>query len=220
MQVALLGGTGDIGAALALRLGMDTDHELLVGSRDPDRASERATDYRTTLSDRGVAATVRGHDNGTAAQRADVVVLGVPPYHVRSTASGVADRLEDSVLVTPAVGLDRDADGFHYDPPERGSLTELVARTVPDGVPVVGAFHNVPAGRLADLDAELGFDVPVVGDDPDAKATVSGLVDAVDGLRSVDAGGLANAAEIEALTAVLLNVGDHGDKTQLGVRFA
>ena len=37
MHVALLGGTGDIGEGLALRWGLDTDHELLVGSRDPER---------------------------------------------------------------------------------------------------------------------------------------------------------------------------------------
>ena len=51
MRIALLGGTGDIGAGLALRWGLDTDHELLVGSRDPERARERAADYEATLAD-------------------------------------------------------------------------------------------------------------------------------------------------------------------------
>lgn len=219
MKIALLGGTGDMGAALAFRWGKDTDHDLLVGSRDPERARKRAADYEQRLADRGFAATVRGHDNATAAGRADVAVLGVPPYYARSTVEEIGGDLGDAVLVSPVVGLDRDEAGFHYDPPKTGSLTELVADSVPDGVPVVGAFHNVPAGRLADPDAELGFDVAVVGDEAEAKKTVRTLVDAVDGIRPVDAGGLANAAEIEALTAALLNVREFSGQEQVGVCF-
>ncbi|MFB6195646.1 MAG: NAD(P)-binding domain-containing protein, partial [Haloplanus sp.] len=50
MDVALLGGTGDIGGALALRWARDTDHTVVVGSRDAERARECAADYERDLA--------------------------------------------------------------------------------------------------------------------------------------------------------------------------
>jgi hypothetical protein len=95
-----------------------------------------------------------------------------------------------------------------------------VADAVPDGVSVVGAFHNLAAGRLADLDADLGIDTLVVADDPDAKDTVTRLAEEIQGLRALDAGGLANAPEIEALTPLLINVAQNNEGMHdLGVRF-
>lgn len=220
MRVALLGGTGDIGEALALRLGHDTDHDVVVGSRHAEKAADRAADYEATLADHGGGATIEGLENAAAADGADIAVLAVPAYYARSTVEAVADSLGGAVLVSPVVGLDHDEDGFHYDPPEGSSLTELVAGAAPAGTPVVGAFHNLPAGRGADLDWELGLDIGLVGDDADAKATVRRLVDGIDGLRPVDVGGLANAAELEAVTPLLLNVGHHGGDEQQGVRFS
>jgi len=70
------------------------------------------------------------------------------------------------------------------------------------------------------LDADLGIDTLLVADDPDAKDLVSLLADDIDGLRPLDAGGLANAAEIESLTPLLINVAMHNEGLHdLGVRF-
>ncbi len=116
--------------------------------------------------------------------------------------------------------MQRDEDGFHYHRPEAGSVTTIAADAAPDAVPVVGAFHNLAAGRLSDLDVDLGIDTLVVGEDADAKATVSGLAEDIDGLRALDAGGIANAAEIEAVTPLLINIGMNNDGLHdLGVRF-
>jgi len=221
MRIALLGGTGDIGEGLALRWAFHTDHEVVIGSRDPDKARAKAEEYETELSSRGVDRKVNGFENEMAADRASVVVLAVPAYHVSDTAEAVADSLDDGdVLVTPATGMQRDEDGFHYHRPGAGSVTQLAVDAAPEGVPVVGAFHNLAAGRLADLDADLGIDTLLVADDPDAKETVRLLAEGIDGLRPLDAGGLANAPEIEALTPLLVNVAMHNDGLHdLGVRF-
>ncbi|MFB6303789.1 MAG: NADPH-dependent F420 reductase [Haloferacaceae archaeon] len=221
MRIALLGGTGDIGEGLALRWGLDTDHDVVVGSRDAEKARTRAAEYVATLADRGVDASIEGTDNATAAERASVVVLSVPPYHVGDTVEAVADGLDPGdVLVSPAAGIKRDEDGFHYHRPGAGSVTRVAAEAAPDGVPVVGAFHNLAAGRLSDLDADLGIDTLLVGDDPDAKATVRDLAAAIEGLRPLDAGPIANAAEVEALTPLLINVAQHNEGMHdLGVRF-
>jgi NADPH-dependent F420 reductase len=221
MRIALLGGTGDIGQGLALRWGRDTDHELLVGSRDPERARRRAEAYETELDGRGVDAHLQGFENAMAADRAEVVVLSVPAYHLVDTIETVADRLDDeTVLVTPAVGMKRDADGFHYNRPDAGSVAALAADAAPAAVPVVGAFHNLPADGLADLDREFEWDTLVFGEDADAKAVVADLADGIEGLRALDVGGLANAPEVEAVTPLLINVAmDNEGLEDLGVRF-
>ncbi|MFC7204652.1 NADPH-dependent F420 reductase [Haloferax namakaokahaiae] len=221
MRIALLGGTGDIGEGLALRWAYDTDHEVIIGSRDPEKAREKADEYETELSSRGRDVKINGFTNEMAADRASVVVLSVPPYHVADTIESVSGSLsEGDVLVTPAVGIKRDDDGFHYHAPKAGSVTALVTDAAPEGVPVVGAFHNLPAARLADLDSDLDIDTLLIADDDDAKETVRLLADGIEGLRPLDAGGLANASEIEALTPLLINVA-HNNKglNDLGVRF-
>ena len=220
MRIALLGGTGDIGAGLALRFGRDTDHELLVGSRDPEKARASADEYRAELDDRGVDATIKGFENAMAADRADVAVLAVPAYHLVDTVEAIADRLDsDTVLVTPAVGMKRDESGFHYNRPGAGSVAALAAEAKPDAVPLVGAFHNLPAGGLADLDRAFEWDTLVFGDD-DAKSTVIDLAAEIEGLRPLDVGGLDNAAEVESVTPLLINVALENDGLHdLGVQF-
>jgi NADPH-dependent F420 reductase len=102
-------------------------------------------------------------------------------------------------------------DGMHYNRPGAGSVTALAADAAPDGVPVVGAFHNLAAGRLADLDATLDWDTLLVGDDGDAKELVADLAEDIEGLRALDAGGLANAAEVESITPLLINLAREND---------
>jgi len=221
MQIALLGGTGDIGEGLTLRWAYDTNHDLFVGSREVDRARAKTDEYETELDSRGVETTIAGLGNAEAAARADVVVLAVPPYHVVDVGESVADGLDDeTVLVSPAVGMKHDEAGAHYNPPGTGSVTALVADATPDDVPVVGAFHNLAADRLADLDVTLDLDTLVVGDDADAVETVRALAAGIDGVRALAAGPLANASEVESLTPLLINVAKHNrGMHDVGVRF-
>ena len=220
MQIALLGGTGDIGEGLALRWARDTDHGVLIGSREQARAQAAAADYETLLADRGIDASLAGDENAAVAARADVAVLSVPAYYLADTVEAVADDLGDAILVSPAVGMQRDDDGVHYNPPGVGSVTELAAGAAPDDVPVVGAFHNLAAGALADLDTSFDWDVPVVGDDTDAKETVMAIAGDIEGVRAIDAGGLANAAEVESVTPLLINLASNNDGLHdLGVKF-
>ena len=221
MNIALLGGTGDIGEGLALRLAADTTHDVIVGSRDASKAAASATAYAETLASIGVDRTVVGMENTAAAARADIAVLAVPPYHVGDTVEAVADELDPGdIVISPATGMKRDEDGFHYHQPGAGSVTQIAAGAAPDDVPVVGAFHSLAAGRLADLDAELGIDTLVVGDDESAKRTVIELAEEIAGLRALNAGGLANATEIEGLTPLMINIASNTEGVgDLGVRF-
>ena len=231
MDIALLGGTGDIGEGLALRLAADTSHAVVIGSRDVEKAEASAESYTETLAGLGGGHdndhghghdhTVVGLENAAAAARCEVVILAVPPYHVGDTIESVAAALDPGdILVSPATGMKRDEDGFHYHKPGAGSVTQIAAGAAPDGVAVIGAFHNLAAGRLADLEAELGIDTLVIGDDAEAKQTVIDLADEIEGLRALDAGGLANAPEIEGVTPLLINVASNNDGLHdLGIRF-
>jgi len=221
MRIALLGGTGDIGEGLALRWAYDTNHDVVIGSREADRAANKAEEYETELSSRGLDVTIEGHANPDAAAGADVVVVAVPPYHVADTVEAVADDLdEDAVLVSPAVGMKRDEAGMHYHRPGAGSVTAVAADAAPEGIPTVGAFHSLSADRLANLDVELDLNTLVVGDDEDARDTVAALADDIEGLRALEAGPLANAAEVESLTPLLINLARYNDGlAHAGVRF-
>jgi NADPH-dependent F420 reductase len=219
MDVAILGGTGDLGEGLALRWGADTDHTVIVGSRDAERGRDAADRYERRLDSYGHGATIEGTDNATATQQAAVVVAAVPAYHLADTVAGVADAFAaGAVLISPAVGMKHDGDGAHYNRPSAGSVAALAARAAPEDVHVAAAFHNLPAARLADLDRELAADVPVVGDETGAE-TAATLAEDIAGVGAVRAGPLANAAEIEGLTSLLINLGTYADIDDACVSF-
>ncbi|OLZ39371.1 NADPH-dependent F420 reductase [Natrinema saccharevitans] len=221
MEIALLGGTGDIGQGLALRWALDTDHSVVIGSRDADKAERKANEYHSSLKEIGVTLDIAGYSNETAADSAEVVVVSVPPEYAPQTVETVAPVLgEDDILVSPAVQMSRDASGFHYDPPEAGSVAEVVDRAAPDDVPVVSAFQNLAAGALSDLETDLEADVVVTGDDSEAKETVMALAEDIDGLRPLDGGPLANTGVVESVTPLLINLAMNNDGMHdLGVRF-
>ena len=221
MRVAILGGTGDIGEGLALRWAYHTSHDLVIGSRDAQRARSKADEYETELSSRGVDVTISAAANAEAAVGADVVVAAVPAYHLVDTIEQVNEGLDaETVLVSPAVGMQRDESGMHYNRPGAGSVTALAAEAAPEDVPVVGAFHNLAADELANLDVELSLDALLVGDDEDALERVEILAEGIEGVRPLRAGSIDNAAEVESLTPLLINLAMHNDDLRdVGVRF-
>lgn len=221
MKIALLGGTGDIGKGLALRWARDTDHSIVVGSRDPEKAEEQADRYATTIAEAGADAEITGTGNGEAAAGADVVVLSVPTEYATATVEAIAaDLTAGTVLVSPAVSMERTEAGFRYTPPEAGSVAEEIAAAAPEDVPIVGAYQNLAAGMLSDLKDDLAVDVVVTGDDAEAKAVVASLTEEIDGLRALDGGPLAATAAVESLTPLLINLTLNNEAFHdLGVRF-
>ncbi len=220
MRISILGGTGDIGEGLALRWGRDTDHEIVIGSREADRAVTAATRYAGQLQARGYDPTITGDGNEAAVRGADVVVASVPPYSVADAIEQLGESIpEDAIIVTPAVGIKRDDDGVHYHRPSVGSVTRLAADAASESVSVVGAFHSVPAQRLADLDDPLDMDTIVIGDDTDARTTILGLANEIEGLTALNGGPIANAPEVESLTALLINLGRYNESLhEAGIR--
>lgn len=221
MEIALLGGTGDIGEGLALRWAHDTDHDIVIGSREQTKAEQKADEYRMLLNDRGIDCSIGGMDNASAADRCSIVVVSIPPQYAADTVDEIVPGLdEDTILVSPAVRMVRTDGGFNYDPPEVGSVAEEIAAAVPDHIPVVGAFQNIAAGALRNLDADLRADVVITGDDRDAKSAIESLAEEIEGLHALDGGTLSNSSAVESVTPLLINLAINNDGMHdLGVQF-
>ncbi len=200
MRIGVLGGTGPAGRGIAARLA-SVGHEVIVGSRDRERAQGVVDELREHWGER--VATLSAGTNDDAAS-AELVVLATVWDAAVSTAAAHADQLAGKPVISMANGLVKEGREFRPVPSPAGSLAAEVQEVAP-GALVVAAFHLIPAAALADLDETLGSDVLVVGEDA-ARAVVLELVDGIPALRGLDAGSLANAQGLEAFSSALLTV--------------
>ena len=115
MKIALVGGTGDIGTGFAVRWGQK--HEIIIGSRNVDKARESAAAVLQLL---GAAGNVQGTDNASAIAAADVVVLCVPYEHLASVTAGLLDSYKSQLVISPVVPMIYNGKFFQYQPPSRG----------------------------------------------------------------------------------------------------
>lgn len=202
MTIAILGGTGPMGRGLALRFaaaGMD----VVIGSRDAARAAEAAAELGAKLGkDRG---RLSGLDNRAAVRAArEFVMLSVPYGAHQRTLDDIKDLLAGRILIDVVVPLAENDPKKVVMPPE-GSATEAAQARLGPGVPVVGAFHNVSAHVLSELDTPINCNVLVCGDSLEAKQKVLGLVERL-GIVGYNAGLAESARCIEALTSILIRL--------------
>jgi NADPH-dependent F420 reductase len=211
LTVAVLGGTGKEGSALAMRWALN-GYRVIIGSRDGARAMERAGEMNTQL---GVDYLI-GKRNAEAAAEANVVVLSVPYDAHRDTLESVKDQLQGKVLVDITIPLQPPDIRTVHIPPGLAAALEA-QQIVGVGVRVVAAFHSVSYTKLKNLDGDIDSDVLVCGDDADAKTDVMHLVEAA-GMRGIDAGPLKNAVAAEALAPVLLYINKTYSAKGAGIR--
>ena len=214
--VPIVGGTGALGFGLALRLARAGVH-VVIGSRDRGRAEEAAERIREQVPD----AAAEGLENPDAARRGPVVLLCVPFRAQSENLTNLKNVLrEGQILVDATVPLAAAIGGraTRLLGVPQGSAAQQAQEMAPAGVRVVSALHTVGAPKLAELDEELDEDVPVAGNDNDAKRAVAELIARIPGLRPIDCGRLEMARLIEGLTPLLISVnGLH--KTHAGIRF-
>jgi NADPH-dependent F420 reductase len=199
--LAFLGGTGDQGRGLALRLA-GAGHAAILGSRSAERAEAAAAELRALLP----GASVKGATNAEAAATADIAVVAVPYEGHADLLAGLAAELAGKLVIDCVNPLGFDKQGaFALEVPE-GSAAEQAATLLPESK-VVAAFHHVSAVLLLDPSVQsLDTDVLVLGDDREATDAVERLVADIPGMRGVYAGRLRNARQVEALTANLISV--------------
>jgi hypothetical protein len=173
-----------------------------IGSRQPERAAEIASELRAKWEGRQLALSGVAND---AACESELIVLATPWDGAAPLAKSLADRLHGKTVISMVNALGKVGHELLALVPPTGSITVAVQQAVP-GALVAGAFHHLPARVLADLDRSLDADVLVCSDHSQATAAAVSLADTIPGCRGVDAGSLSAAAAIEAFTAVLIGI--------------
>ena len=201
MKIALVGGTGDIGTGFAVRWGQK--HEIIIGSRNVDKARESAAAVLQLLGEVG---NVQGTDNASAIAAADVVVLCVPYEHLASVTAGLLDSYKSQLVISPVVPMIYNGKFFQYHPPTEGSAALQARSLLPKGVRVVSAFHTICAAALQDIERVMKADAFICGDDAEAIDITVQLAGEIKSLRPLNAGPLAVSSMVESLTPFLLNV--------------
>jgi 8-hydroxy-5-deazaflavin:NADPH oxidoreductase len=197
--VAILGGTGQQGRGLALRLAR-AGHAVVVGSRDPQRAAATIAGWPDTAS-------IESADYGSAIATSDIVVLAVPFGAVGLLLEQHQLRFKPQALVID-VTVPLSFTGGKValvDVPE-GSATEHVRVRLPAHARLTAAFKTVPAHLLNEIDRSLDCDEFVCGDSPEARTETIELVEALHGVRGVDVGPLGRARSIEHLTLLAIGI--------------
>jgi 8-hydroxy-5-deazaflavin:NADPH oxidoreductase len=189
VRVAVVGGTGPFGKALAIRL-READVEVVVGSRDAERAA-------ATAAELGVA----GATNADAVIGADLVVLAVNAEAAIDTARTLRKSIGTTPVLSVASDLRFTREGVVL-AIDRMSLAERIQKEL-DG-PVAAGLHSLAASNLAAAPPEE--DALVCGNDPETKALVLELASRVVSGRALDAGSLVSARALENLTALIINL--------------
>jgi 8-hydroxy-5-deazaflavin:NADPH oxidoreductase len=195
--VAVVGGTGAEGSAIALRLA-HAGYRVIIGTRDSAKGARATAELNQLLSAESIASL----GNAEAAKAADIVILTVPYAAQKPMVQEIAAALEGKILIDATAPL-VPPKVSNVQLPTGGSAVAEIQRMLGDKVRVVSAFQNVAAHKLRQLGADVACDVLVCGDDPAARGIACELIGRM-GLRALEAGPICNSAAAEALTSLLI----------------
>jgi predicted dinucleotide-binding enzyme len=184
MDITII-GTGNMARGIATRALAGGHTVTLLGT-----STEKAQALAGELSGDVRAGAVGDQLEG------DVVVLAVWYQALDDVLSRYGDQLAGKVVVDITNPVDPES--FQPLTIEAGSAAQEIAQKAP-GAKVVKAFNTTFAGTL--VQGEVGgqpLDVFVASDDEDAKGALRRLAEDA-GLRTVDAGPLAHAHQLEGL---------------------
>ena len=190
MRVAIVGGTGAFGRALARKL-RGLGHDVAIGSRDEQRGRERAIELG-----------VEGGANEHVVRGAELVVLATKSNATLDTARQLVDAIGETPVLCVASDVAFTDRGVLPGRQERSlaeELNEIVRGPVASGLQSLAAAH-LASNELPDEDALI------CGDDRRAKLPALELADQLVRGRAIDVGPLANSRALEAMTSVILNV--------------
>ncbi len=214
--IAIVGGTGPIGLALAQRW-LRAGESVIIGSRNSARAQAAAENLAAKFPGKG---QIRGEENSAAVAAADLVVLTVPFEGHAGMLKTIKDALRPgTVLIDCTVPLAASVGGR----PTRvlgvwqGSAAQQAAELVPREVVVAAAFQNVGAQMLAQEGA-VDCDIIVCSDDTRAMETACELAEKIAGVRAIRAGKLETSRIVEQITALLISINMRYKVHSAGIR--
>ena len=169
---------------------VDAGVEVVIGSRDPERARAAAEPLGA-----------EGAGNDDAVRGADLVLFAVKA----DAAVESAAELRQSIGSTPVFSVCAEL-SFGPGGVKPTAEATSIARRIQDELdaPVAAGLHSLAASNLAD--APPDEDAFVCGDDEVAKQLALDLASRLVSGRAVDCGPLASARALEGMTAVIVNV--------------
>jgi 8-hydroxy-5-deazaflavin:NADPH oxidoreductase len=190
VKIAIVGGTGTFGRALARRLRL-LGEDVWIGSRDAQRGKERAMELG-----------VQGGSNEEVVRGVDLVVLATKSNAALETGASLAEAIGETPVLCVASDL-RFTDIGIVPGLEEGSLAEALAELL--RAPVASGLQSLSAIDLSGREPP-DQDALICGDDTRAKRLALDLAGRLVAGRAIDAGPLANSRALEGMTAVILNV--------------
>jgi hypothetical protein len=212
MRIGFIGGTGEEGMGLAYRFAK-AGHACVIGSRNIEKAQAAVAELR----EKDQALDLAAATNADAAAAGDLVIVTTPYTAQADTLPPLAAVCAGKIVVSTVVPMAFEGGKASLSRVLEGSAAEQEQALLP-GARVVAAFQNLSAKKLLKGGA-LEADVVVCADDADAKRQVMELAAAIEGVRGIDGGALANAQMVEGITVLLVSV-NRAYKTQAGIRIA
>jgi 8-hydroxy-5-deazaflavin:NADPH oxidoreductase len=186
MKIAII-GTGKMGRGFASAL--SPQHEVILGSRDPQRAAKVV---RVTG-----AAGATSYEKASLA--ADIVILAVPWRAIEETLASLG-KLDGTVVVDVTVPYSKEIEALGT-----RSSGELVQKKL-RGARVVKGWSHVFAKFLTDSEVDgIQSSVLIAGDDDAAKDVVSQMARDM-GFHPVDVGRLRQSHHLDRLVSMILFV--------------
>ena len=209
--IAVIGGTGAEGSAIALRLG-HAGYRVTIGTRDLAKGARATAELNDLLESEAISFA----GNAVAAASAEIVIFTVPYAAQEATVQDIRAGLDGKILIDATAPL-MPPKVSNVQLPPGGSAVAHIQRVLGDKVRVVSAFQNVAAHKLRELETDVHCDVLVCGDDADARSTTRELITRM-GLRALDAGPVCNSAAAEALTSLLIFLNRKYQVSGAGIR--
>ena len=208
MKIGIIGGTGGMGKGFALR--WSKNHEVIIGSRDAERAASSATEY-TNLAKEAygeINGKIIGTDNISVARDSQILVLSIPYENIDSICSQVLPEIsDDCIVISPIVPMTKTDVGFECVAIKENKpfSHQMVEKHMKDKTKLVSAFHVISEKKLINPTLSLDYDIFVAGDNKESIEIINNLITEIEGLRPIYLGPGALAYLVEMSTPLLLN---------------
>ena len=208
MKIGIIGGTGGMGKGFAFR--WCKNHDIMIGSRDAERAISTAEEYTTQAIEAygQINGTITGKDNISVAKESQILVLSIPYDNIDSICSQVLPQVSDEcVVVSPIVPMTKTDTGFECVAIKENKpfSHQTVEKHMKDKTKLVSAFHVISEKKLINPTLALDYDIFVAGDSKESVEVVNGLINEIEGLRPIYLGPGTLAYLVEMCTPLLLN---------------
>jgi hypothetical protein len=208
MKIGIIGGTGGMGKGFAFR--WCKNHDIIIGSRDAERAASTAVEYTAQAVEAygQIDGTITGKDNMSVAKESQVLILSIPYDNIDSICSQILPEINDEcVVVSPIVPMTKTDTGFECVAikDNKPFSHQMVEKHMKDKTKLVSAFHVISEKKLINPTLVLDYDIFVAGDSKESVEVVNGLINEIEGLRTIYLGSGTLAYLAEMCTPLLLN---------------